>query len=92
MTWYQVFWTAPAGNVYYILAHQYMAATLSILNGADSTPEVVAALADAKEFLETYTPAQAAALKGAARNAIVALAATLDDYNNGLIGPGHCSE
>ena len=30
-TWYQVFWTAPKGNAYYILAHQYEAAKLNIL-------------------------------------------------------------
>ena len=37
-TWYEVFWTAPkGGNAYYILAHQYEAAVLNYLSGADAT-------------------------------------------------------
>lgn len=91
-TWYQAFWTPPAGNVYYVLAHQYMAAKLNVLNGASSTPAVTAALASAETFFSTYTPAQAAALRGAAKNNASAIAAVLDQYNNGLTGPGHCSE
>src|SRR5207244_3282385 len=40
-TWFQNFWTPPAGgNAYYILSHQYMAAVLNILNGASSTSAV----------------------------------------------------
>jgi hypothetical protein len=63
------------------------------LNGADDTA-VTAALADAKTLLDTYTPAQIAALKGndKLRAQFLALAAQLDKYNNGQIGPGHCSE
>lgn len=91
-TWYQVFWTAPAGNVYYNLAHQYMAARLNILNGASSTPAVDAALAQATTLFETYTPAQVAGLKGNAKLTWSILASLLDQYNNGYIGPGHCSE
>lgn len=91
-TWHQVFWTPPAGNVYYNLAHQYMAAKLNILNGAGSTAAVDTAIAQAEAFFAAYTPAQAAGLKGGARNTYIQLASTLDQYNNGLIGPGHCSE
>jgi len=36
------------------------------------------------------TPANT--LTKAQRNQIITLAGTLDDYNNGLTGPGHCSE
>lgn len=90
-SWYQVFWTAPAGNVYYNLAHQYMAARLNILNGADPA-EVSAALAQATTLFETYTPAQVAGLKGNAKLTWTSLASLLDQYNNGYIGPGHCSE
>ena len=91
-SYYQVLWTPPAGNAYYNLAHQYIAAELNILNGAASTPEVDAALAYAENLFSTKTPAQVAALKGGAKNAAIANATTLDNYNNGLIGPGHCSE
>jgi hypothetical protein len=91
-TYYQVLWTAPAGNVYYILAHAYIAAKLNILNGASSTAAVDAAITAAESFFASKTPAQAAALKGAARAAAISNATTLDNYNNGLTGPGHCSE
>ena len=92
-TWYQVFWTAPAGNAYYNLAHQYMAARLNLLNGADGSV-VASALASATTLFNTYTPAQIAALKGssALRAQFISLAGTLGSFNEGLIGPGHCSE
>ena len=83
--------TAPAGNVWYILAHQYIAAKLNELAGADASSDLTAAL----NLLSMYTPAQAKALKGATGNAtkaeFVRLAGLLDAYNNGLTGPGHCS-
>lgn len=90
-SYYQVLWTAPGGNVYYILAHAWIAAKLNVLDGASSTPDVDAALASAAAFFATYTPANAPT-RGAARSAAIAWATTLDNYNNGLIGPGHCSE
>lgn len=95
-TYYQVLWTAPqGGNAYYILAHAYIAAQLNFLNGSD--PAAAQAAFDAATVLfNTYTPAQVAALKGKAGNDLraqfISLATTLDNYNNGLIGPGHCSE
>jgi hypothetical protein len=91
-TWHQVMWTPPRGQVYYILAHAYIAAKLNVLNGASTTPEVASALMQAETFFGTYTPAQAAALPKNARTLYVNLAAVLDRYNSGLIGPGHCSE
>jgi hypothetical protein len=94
-TWLQVFNTSPAGgNPYYILAHQYEAAVLNQLKGAASTAAVDAAMARAKTFFNTYTPAQAGALSKSSsiRAAAVNDGATLDDYNSGLIGPGHCDE
>ncbi len=30
ISWYNVWWTAPAGNKFYNLAHQYMAAKLNV--------------------------------------------------------------
>lgn len=92
-TWYQVLWTAPSGgNVYYILAHAYIAAYLNILNGASSTPEVDAALAWAEVFFNGNTPTEAGKLKGAARTVAITYAYLLDQFNNGYLGPGHCSE
>lgn len=86
-------WTVPSGgNPYYVLAHAYIAAELNFLNGAGTTPEVIAAFDAATDLFEEYTPAQAAKLKGPAKTAWIELAEFLDDYNNGLIGPGHCTE
>jgi hypothetical protein len=91
-TYYQVLWTAPAGNVYYVLAQQYIAAKLNVLNGASLTGDALTAYNQAASLLATTTPAQAAALRGTAKATWTSLAATLDQYNNGAIGPGHCSE
>jgi hypothetical protein len=89
-TYYEVLWTAPQGNAYYILANAYIAAKLNILNGASSTSAVDAAITYAETFFATYTPTSS--LSKSVRNAAIANAGTLDKYNNGLIGPGHCSE
>ncbi len=93
-SWYQVFWTAPAGNAYYNLAHQYMAARLNILDGASAPASVADAITAATALFNAYTPAQIAALKGsdALRKQFVDLAGILGSYNEGLIGPGHCDE
>jgi hypothetical protein len=94
-SYYQVMWTPPAGNAYYILAHQYIGARLNILNGADPTA-VQAAMSSAETLFGTYTPAQIAALKGKyaapIRAQFISLSEILDAYNSGYIGPGHCSE
>jgi hypothetical protein len=90
-SYYDVLWTPPKGNAYYILAHAYIAAELNFLNGADST-DAQDAFDDATVLFQTYTPAQVANLKGAAKKTWTDLATILDDYNNGEIGPGHCSE
>jgi hypothetical protein len=93
-SWYQVFWTAPAGNAYYNLADQYMAARLNILDGASAPSSVTNAIATATTLFQTYTPAAIGALKGsdALRKQFVELAGILGSYNEGLIGPGHCDE
>lgn len=93
-TWYQALWTAPAGNAYYILAHAYIATSLNILNGASLPPEVLSAWNEATTLFQAWTPAQIAAQKGnqQPRKRFLELAGLLDMYNNGLIGPGHCSE
>lgn len=94
-TWYEVFWTAPAGNPYYNLAHQYMAAKLNILNGASAPTAVTNAIASAEALFAAYTPAAVAALpkQNATRKSFISLASTLDAYNNGLAdgGPAHCN-
>lgn len=95
-TYYEVLWTPPAGgNAYFILAHAYIAAELNLLNGAHFAAAQLS-FDKATALLEKYTPAQIGALKGKTgteiRNQFVELASILDKYNNGLIGPGHCSD
>jgi hypothetical protein len=88
-SWYQVLWTAPRGNAYYILAHAYIAAKLNGLNGAD-TSAVAGALSWSESFFNTYTPSSS--LSKSLRGLVLTFATQLDMYNNGYIGPGHCSE
>ena len=62
-SYYEVLWTPPAGNVYYNLAHQYIAADLNRLNGANFSAAQAAFDAATTLFGEN-TPADAATLKG----------------------------
>lgn len=93
-SYYTVLWTAPGGNAYYILAHAYIAAELNQLNGASIPANVLTAYNAATTLFNTYSPAQVAALRGNSpvRAQFITLAGILDGYNNGLTGPGHCSE
>lgn len=92
LTWYTVFWMPPSGgNAWIQLAHQYMAAKLNILDGAATTPAVTAAIAYAESFFATYTT-PSTTLSKTVKAAAQSRASTLDQYNNGLIGPGHCNE
>ena len=89
-SWYQVLWTPPAnGNPYYILAHQYIAAYLNNLNGAD-TSVISEALSIASSLLSTHRPNSR--FSKSLKNEFISTAYTLDQYNNGYSGPGHCSE
>jgi hypothetical protein len=92
-TYYEVLWTSGGGNAYYLLARQYIAAQLNVLNGADDSA-IATAFSEATTLFETYTPAEIGALKGkdALRQQFITLAGTLGSYNEGLIGPGHCDE
>jgi len=92
-SYHQVLWTQPAGNAYYILARAYIAAQLNGINGA-SLASVQTAFDQATALLSANTPAQVAALgkASALRQSFISLAGTLDAFNNGVTGPGHCSE
>jgi hypothetical protein len=90
-TYYEVLRTPPASNVYYNLAHQYIAAYLNKEKGANFSA-AKSAFDAATALFNTNTPADAAKLKGSAKATWTNLATVLDNYNNGLIGPGHCDE
>jgi len=87
----EVMWTETADNAYYILASQFIAATLNVYAGASPTP-VATELADAAVLFSMYTPAQILGLPGSSllRQQFIALALQLDLYNRGLLGVVHC--
>lgn len=85
--------TAPKGNAYYQLAHQFIAAMLNIDAGADDSV-VESAIDDSIDFFGNHFPYE---LAGKGKNAdkvldaqALELAGVLGSYNEGLIGPGHC--
>ena len=90
-SYYQVINSAPKGNAYYNLAHQYIAAELNFLRGADPA-DVQSTFDSATQLFNTYTPAEVIGLKGPAKKEWTDLASILDDYNNGYTGPGYCTE
>jgi hypothetical protein len=96
LSWYEVMWTPPKGNAYFNLAHQYIAASLNLLAGADASAQVLDAMEDATALFETWTSVQIGALKGnqAPRPTFIELAGVLDMFNNGEGGLGalSCSE
>lgn len=79
----------PAGgNGLIALAHQLIAAKLSIANGADgSSVAATIAAADAMIGGLVVPPVGGGSLPPSATSSLVGI---LDSYNNGLIGPGHC--
>ncbi len=93
-TYYQVLWTPVAGNAYYQLAHQYIAAILNQNNGANVPANVLSAINLSTNLFNTYTPSQISNLKGnnSLRKQFIDLSNILANFNEGLIGPGHCSE
>lgn len=70
---------------------QLLAALLNGKSGAD-TSAVASAISAANAFLATHNSLDWAGLNRTNRNFVNNLQSTLDQYNNGIIGPGHCSE
>jgi hypothetical protein len=93
-SWYTVFHTPVAGNQYYSLAHQYMAAKLNILAGSSAPQAVLDAITAAEALFTAHTPAAIGALKGSnsLRQEFVTLAGILGSYTEGATGPGHCGD
>jgi hypothetical protein len=81
--------TPPGGNGLVALAHQLIATTLNIANGSDATA-IAAAVANADALIASLVVPPVGSDRLAASTTSV-LTQLLDDYNNGLIGPGHCS-
>lgn len=70
---------------------QLLAAKLNIANGAGGSA-VAATITAADAFLANKNSLSWAGLSRSQKNQVNTWAGTLDQYNNGLIGPGHCSE
>jgi hypothetical protein len=79
----------PAGgNGLIILCHQLIATKLNILNGADGSGiSATVAAADALIGGLVCPPVGSGYLAPSSTNS---LTNTLDDWNNGVTGPGHC--
>jgi hypothetical protein len=80
--------TPAAGNGLIALAHQLIAAKLNVANGADATA-VAANIAAADALIGSLVvpPVGSGSLAPSATSALIA---TLTDFNEGAIGPGHC--
>lgn len=80
---------AAKGNGLVSLAHQLIAAKLNIANGASAPPAVTAAIASADALIGSLVvpPVGSGFL---APSSTSGLTETLDEYNNGELGPDHC--
>lgn len=85
----QVLWQPVRGDASIILANQYIAASLNIAAGA-SSEAIAAEWVAAEALLAAYPPGSRP--RGRAREDAISLAAHLDAYNNGWLGPGHCDD
>ena len=83
---YNLFNTPPKGSQYIILAHQYITALLNIQGGSSVPPAVQTALNTAAAYF-----AGGGAGAGDPNVNISGVSTILDNYNNGLTGPGHCN-
>lgn len=70
---------------------QLLAAKLNVAAGA-SDGAVATTIAQADTFLATKNAADWSKLSKNDKTKVNGWASTLDKYNNGLIGPGHCTE
>ena len=77
------------------LKAQLLGAKLNIANGASKTG-IAGVISNADAFLAAHPASDWTAtppkLTKAEKNQVLSWATKLDQYNNGLIGPGHCSE
>ncbi len=84
----QILNQSVGGNGLISLAHQLIAAKLNIANGAD--PTAIASTISAADALIGSLVVPPIGAGFLAPSATSSLTQALDDYNNGLTGPGHC--
>jgi hypothetical protein len=102
-SYFDVMWTAPAGNAYYQLARQWIAAKLNYEAGSSGGTAVDDALQFGQELFSSYSPAQVEtwtndsggtlpSFGDVTRHDVIGAAATLASFNEGTAGPGHCDD
>ncbi len=94
LSWLQAMRTPPkGGNAFFILARQYAAAWLNGLRGANVS-DVASDIQRAAELLDEYdgNPEAMGMIEGDVRREFIHIAETLDDFNNGRLGPGKCDD
>jgi len=82
--------SGDASNGINKLYAQELAAKLNIASGADGSA-VAGTISAADSFLATHNSASWNGLTPAEQQQVLTWMTTLDNYNNGLIGPGHCN-
>jgi hypothetical protein len=83
--------SSAGGNAYINLAKQYIAAVLNTGGGASGISSVDAAISGAAGYF-AGAPAGIPNPVNPTRATLLGWATTLDNFNNGVIGPGHCPE
>jgi hypothetical protein len=86
---YQILQKEDSSNGLEKLQAQLLGAKLSIARGADPSA-VSSTIATADWYLSTRTTKDWGKQSKDDKATILELATTLDRYNNGVIGPGHC--
>jgi hypothetical protein len=87
-TWLEVLWTAPGGDAYYILAHQYIAAVLNVANGATPPAEVSTVIDAATAWFGSHGPGVPASSPEG--QTLIHWAEVLAAFNEGMMGVPHC--
>jgi hypothetical protein len=81
--------SGDASNGINKLYAQLLAARLNIKNGANGSA-VLQTITQADVFLSTHAAADWGSLSAAERQRVLTWMSTLDDYNNGRLGPSQC--
>jgi hypothetical protein len=89
-TWDEMIHTNTTANPYYLLARQFVATKLNIINGAQPTQKVSQVLQDAEAIFNNFAPHEITHTKVSLQRAMQNMAIDLDHYNRGLTGPGLC--
>ena len=79
---------SPSNGITKLYA-QLLAAKLNVLSGADGT-NIEPTLLSADDFLARYDWRDWKGLTAAQKQTVLDWKTILDNYNNGLMGPGHC--